>query len=419
MDSTLKSYFQRAIRKGSLEVVDTNGALHTFGDGRPEPARVRFTSPAAERHVVIDPDLQLGQEYAKGGFVIERGSLYDFLLTVWRNSLNVIPPWQTLALYGWRYVTRHVRAINTMGRARSNIHAHYDLDGRLYKFFLDADMQYSCAYFEDRVSSLDEAQLAKKRHIAAKLALRPGMRVLDIGSGWGGLGLYLAEHCGAEVTGVTLSEEQFAASNRHAEERGLEKKVRFLLQDYRKVKGPFDRIVSVGMFEHVGAKHFRSFFKACRNLLTPDGVMLLHSIGRSGGPGMTSAWIQKYIFPGGYLPALSEVVPAIEKSQLRVTDVEILRLHYAKTLRLWRERFMAHREEVAALYDERFCRIWEFYLAASEVAFVVGALNNFQVQLTRQHATSPITRGYMRDTEEKLRAADGRAERPPLKLAGE
>jgi cyclopropane-fatty-acyl-phospholipid synthase len=419
MDSTLKAYLQRAIRKGSLEIVDSTGTLHTFGDGRRDPVRVRFTSPAAERRAVVDPDLKLGEEYADGHLVVEQGNIYDFLLTVWRNSLAVVPPWQTVALYAWRYLTRHIRAFNTGGRSKANILAHYVLDGKLYKLFLDADMQYSCAYFEDGVTSLDEAQLAKKRHIAAKLALRPGMRVLDIGSGWGGLGMYLAEQCGVEVVGVTLSDEQFAASNRRAEERGLDKQVKFLLQDYRKVDGPFDRIVSVGMFEHVGAKHFGSFFRACNKLLTPGGVMLLHSIGRSGAPGMTSAWIQKYIFPGGYLPALSEVMPAVEKAHLQVTDLEILRLHYHKTLRLWRERFMAHREEVAGLYDERFCRIWEFYLAASEVAFVVGALDNFQIQLAKNQGALPLTRNYMRDTEEKLRAVDGRAQRPPLKLAGE
>ena len=419
MDSILRKYLHRAVRRGSLEIVDSSGTLHRFGDGRSDGPRVRFTSAAAERRCVVDPDLRLGEEFANGGFVMERGTVYDFLLTVWRNALGVIPPWQTIAVYGWRYLTRHIRAFNTIGRAEANVHAHYDLDERLYKLFLDADMQYSCAYFEDGVSSLDEAQLAKKRHIAAKLALKPGQRVLDIGSGWGGLGLYLAEHCGVEVVGVTLSREQHAASNRRAEERGLDKKVKFLLQDYRKVEGPFDRIVSVGMFEHVGAKHFKSFFKACYRLLTPDGVMLLHSIGRSMGPGLTSAWIQKYIFPGGYLPALSEVVPAVEKAHLRTTDIEILRLHYAKTLRAWRERFMAHREEVAALYDERFCRIWEFYLAASEVAFMVGAIQNFQIQLSKQQTSLPLTRDYMRNAEDKLRAVDGNAKPPPLKLAGE
>ena len=419
MDSTLNSFLARAIRKGSLEVVDSTGALHRFGDGMPAATRVRFTSAEAERRIILDPDLQLGEEFAKGGFVMEQGSIYDFLLTVWENSLDVMPPWQTIAITAWRYVTRRLHQINTPDRAKRNVHAHYDLDGRLYSLFLDADLQYSCAYFEDGVTGLDEAQLAKKRHIAAKLGLRPGQRVLDIGSGWGGLGMYLAENFGVEVVGVTLSEEQFAVSNRRAEERGLGKQARFLLQDYRKVEGPFDRIVSVGMFEHVGVNHFRSFFKACRNLLTAEGVMLLHSIGRSGGPGETSAWIQRYIFPGGYIPAMSEVMPAVERSQLRVTDLEILRLHYARTLRLWRERFMAHREEVAAVYDERFCRIWEFYLAASEVAFVVGALNNFQIQLSRQQTTLPLTRGYMREAEEKLRAVDGKAKPPPLKLAGE
>ena len=269
------------------------------------------------------------------------------------------------------------------------------------------------------MNSLDEAQLAKKRHLAAKLALQPGQRVLDIGSGWGGLGLYLAEHCGVDVVGVTLSEEQHAVSNRRAEERGLDGKVKFLMQDYRKIEGPFDRIVSVGMFEHVGVNFFRAFFNTCRSLLAENGVAVIHSIGRTDGPGDTSAWIQRYIFPGGYIPAISEVIPAVEKAQLRVTDIEVLRIHYAKTLRAWRERFLARREEVAALYDERFCRIWEFYLAASEIAFRTGLMMNFQIQLTKNQMAVPLTRDYMHEAEERLRGVDATSEAPPLKLAGE
>jgi cyclopropane-fatty-acyl-phospholipid synthase len=317
-------------------------------------------------------------------------------------------------------MTRRIRQFNPPGRARRNVHAHYDLDGRLYSLFLDSDLQYSCAYFEDGVTSLDDAQLAKKRHLASKLALEPGQRVLDIGSGWGGLGLYLAEHADVEVTGVTLSDEQFALSNRRAEERGLAGRVRFLLQDYRAVEGPFDRIVSVGMFEHVGVSHYRAFFKACHDLLSDDGVMVLHSIGRFGPPGDTSAWIQRYIFPGGYIPALSEVVPHIERSGLKLADIEILRLHYAETLKAWRERFLANREEVAAFYDERFCRVWEFYLAASEASFRIGALINFQIQIAKNLTALPLTRGYMSEAEEALRRAERDAAAPaPLKLAGE
>ncbi len=419
MNSSLKSYLERAIRRGSLEVVDSGGKLHRFGDGRTQTVRIRFTNANAEAAIIRDPDLKLGEEFADGGYVIEQGTLFDFLTVLFRNYQGVVPPLKTMAITASRMATRRLRQINTPGRAKKNIHAHYDLDGRLYSLFLDADMQYSCAYWESGVNSLDDAQLAKKRHIAAKLALQPGQRVLDIGSGWGGLGLYLAEHCGVDVVGVTLSEEQHAVSNRRAEERGLDGKVKFLLKDYRKIEGPFDRIVSVGMFEHVGVNHFRAFFNVCRHLLTETGVMVLHSIGRTDGPADTSAWIQRYIFPGGYIPSLSEVMPAVEKARLRVTDMEILRLHYAKTLRAWRERFMAHREEAAALYDERFCRIWEFYLSASEVSFQTGALMNFQLQLTKNQMAVPLTRNYMSEREEKLRAIDGISKAPPLKLAGE
>jgi cyclopropane-fatty-acyl-phospholipid synthase len=420
MNSLLNSYLKRSIRAGTLEVIDSAGKSHSFGDGTGDPVRVRFASASAERNVILNPDLKLGEEFVTGGYTVEVGTLYDFVMLVFTNAKDMLPPWPTIGLMGFRYLTKHIRQFNTPARARRNVHAHYDLDGHLYSLFLDEDRQYSCAYFEDGVTTLEEAQLAKKRHLAAKLAVKPGQRVLDIGSGWGGLGMYLAEYCGAEVVGVTLSDEQYAESNGRAKERGLDKNVRFLLQDYRNVEGPFDRIVSVGMFEHVGLTHYRRFFKSCRNLLTDDGVMVLHTIGRAGRPGDTSAWIQKYIFPGGYIPAMSEVIPAIEKSKLMLTDVEILRLHYAMTLRLWRERFLARRDEVKALYDERFCRMWEFYLAVSEMAFRVGGMVNFQIQLAKHHETLPLTRDYMRAAEDALRAADSEpARRPPLRIAGE
>jgi len=420
MNALLHKYLKRAIASGTLEIVDAGGVTHAFGEGGGPPVRVRFHSDAAESSVIGNPELKLGEEFVDGGYTVESGSIYDFMLLVVTSALGALPPFRTLATAALRYTTRRIRQFNTPLRARRNVHAHYDLDGRLYALFLDADRQYSCAYFEEGVTDLGEAQLAKRRHIAAKLAIEPGQRILDIGSGWGGLGLYLAEHFDVEVVGVTLSDEQHAESSRRAEERGLAHRVHFRLQDYRKVEGQFDRIVSVGMFEHVGVGHFRKFFRTCRDLLTADGVMLLHSIGRAGGPADTNAWIQKYIFPGGYIPAMSEVVPAIEKSRLAITDVEILRLHYAETLKFWRERFLAHREEVAALYDERFCRIWEYYLAVSEVAFRVGLLDNFQIQLTRHQGALPLTRDYMREAEEKLRAADrSGAEARPLRLAGE
>jgi cyclopropane-fatty-acyl-phospholipid synthase len=420
MNRMLESFLRRTIRKGSLGVIDSGGRAHNFGDGSGPPLRLRFHSAGAERNVILSPGLKLGEEFMDGGVTFEAGSIYDFLEMVFTN-LNAQYPTKLMQIgAGLRYLTRRLRQMNSQMRARRNVAHHYDLDGRLYALFLDNDLQYSCAYFEGDETDLEVAQLAKKRHLAAKLALQPGQKVLDIGSGWGGLGLYLAERCGVDVTGVTLSEEQYVASNRRAEERGLADRVRFLMQDYRAIKGPFDRIVSVGMFEHVGVGHYRAFFNACRDLLTPDGVMLLHSIGRFDGPGDTAAWIQKYIFPGGYIPAVSEVVPVIERLDLKITDVEILRLHYAKTLRIWRERFLAHRDEVAAIYDERFCRMWEFYLASSEISFRYWNLMNFQIQIARDQQALPLTRDYMWEAEERLRAADRRfEERAAFKIAGE
>jgi cyclopropane-fatty-acyl-phospholipid synthase len=419
MYARIEKFLARAIRRGTLEIVDSGGKMHRFGDGTGEPVRVRFRTPQAERNVANNPDLKLGEEYVDQGFVMEHGSIYDFMMLVFQIT-DVMPPWPVVARGLWHYATRRFDQFNTKKRARANVHSHYDLDGRLYSLFLDADMQYSCAYFEDGVTSLDEAQLAKKRHIAAKLDIRPGQKILDIGCGWGGLGLYLAQHFDVDVTGVTLSDEQFAVANRRAEERGLAKRVRFLLQDYRTLAGPFDRIVSVGMFEHVGVGRYQEYFDQVKRLLTPDGTMLLHSIGRIGPPGFTSTWIQKYIFPGGYIPSLSEVMPSIEKSGLITTDIELLRLHYAKTLRAWRERFMAHREQVLTFFDERFIRLWEFYLASSEAAFAAGAMDNFQIQLSRKLESLPLTRRYMADAEEALRRKEGTTpDRRPVRLAGE
>ncbi len=420
MNRMLDTVVRRLVQTGSLEVVDSAGNTRTYGDGTGDLIRLRFTRKSAERNVMIYPGLKFGEEFMNGGFVFDRGSVYEFLELVFSNLKDTYPT--KLMEYGAkvRYATRRLRQANNQRRARRNVAHHYDLDGRLYSLFLDKDLQYSCAYFEEGETNLEVAQLAKKRHLASKLALQPGQKVLDIGSGWGGLGLYLAERCGVEVTGVTLSEEQFETSNRRAKERGLSDRVRFLLQDYRTLEGPFDRIVSVGMFEHVGVGHFREYFNTCRDLMKPDGVMLLHSIGRFEGPGDTNSWIQKYIFPGGYIPAISETVPAIELADLKITDVEVLRLHYAKTLRVWRERFMAHREEAKKIYDERFCRMWEYYLAGSETSFRYWDLMNFQIQITRDQNVLPLTRNYMFEAEERLRAEDERAvARGALKLAGE
>jgi cyclopropane-fatty-acyl-phospholipid synthase len=420
MYARIEKFLWRAMKRGTLEIVDADGKSHRFGDGTGIPVRIRFIRHSAERAVANNPDLKLGEEYVDGGLVIEDGSLYDFMMILLANAQGVLPPWPAVARAVWRYATRRLDQFNSLGQSRANVHSHYDLDGRLYSLFLDPDMQYSCAYWEDGVTSLDEAQIAKKRHLAAKLDLRPGQRILDIGSGWGGLGLYLAEHFDVDITGVTLSDEQFAVSNRRAQERGLDKRARFLLQDYRKIDGPFDRIVSVGMFEHVGVGHYGEYFRTVRDLLAPDGTMVVHSIGRTGRPGYTSAWIQKYIFPGGYIPSVSEVIPTIEKTGLIVTDMEILRLHYAKTLRAWRERFDARREQVLTFFDERFCRLWEFYLTASEVTFRTGAMMNFQIQMSKKLDALPLTRNYMFDAEEALRRKEGAAaDTSPVRLAGE
>jgi cyclopropane-fatty-acyl-phospholipid synthase len=316
-----------------------------------------------------------------------------------------------------RKALRSLYQRNSESRAKRNVAHHYDLDGRLYELFLDADRQYSCAYFEHPEQTIEEAQLAKKRHIAAKLLVEPGHSVLDIGSGWGGLALYLAEQCGAEVTGITLSDEQLAIAQKRAIQRGLAGPVSFLLQDYRAIKGQFDRIVSVGMFEHVGVGYYDTFFSKAADLLADDGVMVLHSIGSIDGPGVTNPWMTKYIFPGGYSPALSEVLPAIERAGLIVTDIEILRLHYAQTLRAWRERFVSRRAEAEALYDERFFRMWEFYLAGCEAAFRFGGLMVFQIQLAKKLDAVPLTRGYIADREVALRAQD--TQRPDLQVAAE
>jgi cyclopropane-fatty-acyl-phospholipid synthase len=416
MDRLLRYFLEQFIRCGSFTVTTASGMKFTCGDGTGQPVSVRFATTSAERRILLDPELYLGEAFMDGTFLVENGSIAD-ALEILMGQPEMLPNW---AKPQWwlRYLGRRISQFNARGRARNNVAHHYDLDGRLYSLFLDADKQYSCAYFETPDATLDDAQLAKKRHLAAKLLIRPGDRVLDIGSGWGGLGLYLAEMAGADVTGVTLSTEQFQVSNARAAEKNLAQSARFLLEDYRDIAGPFDRIVSVGMFEHVGVNFYETYFKRCAELLSDDGVMMLHSIGRSTGPDVTSPWITKYIFPGGYIPALSEVMPAIEKAGLLVCDMEILRLHYAETLKAWRERFMARREEAVRLYDERFARMWEFYLAASEMSFRKQNMMNFQLQLTKRQSVVPLTRDYVWREEARLRGVERRT-RPRLQLAGE
>jgi cyclopropane-fatty-acyl-phospholipid synthase len=418
MDRLLGAALRPFIRRGNLRIVTARGKTLDFGDGIGALVVLRFADTAAQAELLLDPELKLGEAYMDGRLILEQGSIADLLaIVLGQDQGGKLPTW---AQPQWmiRYLRRRLAQLNRKTRSRRNVAHHYDLDGRLYSLFLDADQQYSCAYFEKPDQSLDDAQLAKKRHIAAKLLVKPQSSVLDIGCGWGGLGLYLAENCSARVTGITLSEEQFKRARERAAERHLDDKVEFRLQDYRDVEGPFDRIVSIGMFEHVGVGYYDTYFRKCAQLLADDGAMLLHSIGRSEGPNVTNPWISKYIFPGGYIPALSEVLPAIERAGLLVTDIEILRLHYADTLKAWRERFLAHAGEVRRIYDNRFLRMWEFYLAACEMTFREQAMMVFQIQITKRQDVVPVTRDYIAREEERLREVE-RNRRPPLRLAGE
>lgn len=402
MNALLRNTVRRLVRTGNLKITDAAGSIHEFGDGQGDPVHIVIRSRKAEWAITRNPWLALPEAYMDQQVDFLEGDVLGLLRIVYQGEQ--IPLGKVID--GVHYAFRRLQQINTAARARKNVSHHYDLSGDLYRLFLDADMQYSCAYFAEPEMTLEQAQEAKKRHIAAKLQLASGQKVLDIGSGWGGLGLYIAQHFDADVLGVTLSTEQHAVSNERAQKAGLSGRVRFDLRDYRALEGPFDRIVSVGMFEHVGVNHYRTFFEKCAALMKPDGVMLLHSIGRSGVPMATAAFIRKYIFPGGYIPALSEVFPAVEKAGLVVTDVEILRLHYAETLKNWRERFMANRERAKAIYDERFCRMWEFYLAGSEASFRWQDMMVFQMQIAKRNDTLPMTRDYMVEVERRLVSQD-------------
>ena len=405
MKSLLDAQIKKANLAQPLVVSWSDGETVTYGDPSPgkPPPRLRFQSASAERKLLLNPELRFGELYMDEEITVERGSIFDVLMAIQSASHEVQETALGRIVSGMRHWTRRIHQHNRRDTSRWNVRHHYDLDSGLYEMFLDSDRQYSCAYFETDDASLEEAQLAKKRHIAAKLHIEPGMRVLDIGSGWGGLGLYLAETAGADVTGVTLSQYQHRISNERAGERGLDGRVRFLLQDYRDTAGEFDRIVSVGMFEHVGVGFYRTFFGKCRELLRDDGAVLLHTIGRLEPPGGTNQWMRKYIFPGGYIPALSEVTAAIERERLLICDVEVLRDHYARTLRVWRERFLADGNRAAEMFGKRFCRMWEFYLAACEMTFVHRNLCVFQLQLSRRIDLLPITRKYMREQEDRLR----------------
>ncbi|MGI9371882.1 MAG: class I SAM-dependent methyltransferase [Hyphomicrobiales bacterium] len=398
----LNSMMSRFIKVGTMRVIDADGNEHVYA-GEPGPeVTLRITDPKLYTSLFLNPELRAGEAYMNGTLQIVDGGIRDLLKVFAVNRSNLRDqPMQKLVRGTYKKI-RKLHQRNTVDASKQNVSHHYDLSNDLYRLFLDEDMHYSCAYFRTLEDTLAEAQQNKLQHIASKLDLKPGQRVLDIGSGWGGMAMYLAAAEDVEVTGVTLSTEQQQLATQRAKERGLSDRVRFELIDYREVQGPFDRIVSVGMFEHVGVQQFPAFFGQISELLADDGVALLHSIGRKGGKGTTGAWVRKYIFPGGYSPALSETLDAVEQSGLWVNDIEILRLHYADTLLAWENNFQENRDKIAEMLDARFCRMWEFYLIMSEFTFRHGKHMVFQMQLTKDVNTLPITRDYMFAREEEL-----------------
>ena len=397
----LSPILRHLVRRGTLRVIDADNQLYVFAGKEPwRTVTIRFRDRKVVRDLFLNAPLKLGEAFMAGRLTVEDGSIYDLLEFVGCNmSLAPPHPLHRLGDIVGRLL-RVFRQYNPLWKSRQNVAHHYDLSDTLYNLFLDTDRQYSCAYFNDPADPLEEAQANKKRHLASKLRLEAGQHVLDIGCGWGGLALYIAQQADVRVTGITLSVEQLRVAERRAAALGLSDRVKFELTDYRELKDRrFDRIVSVGMFEHVGVVHYPAFFQKVKELLVDNGIALLHSIGRADGPGHTNAWIRKYIFPGGYSPAISEVVPVVEKTGLWITDIEVLRLHYAETLKNWRQRFLANRDRVKAIYDERFCKMWEFYLAGSEVAFRWQGHINFQMQIAKRVDSVPLTRDYMFDWE--------------------
>lgn len=385
----------RLIKVGDLTIIDTTGRSYRFQATKSPKVAVRITDPGLHRKLFRNPQLAVGEAYMDGKLVIEEGTLWDFI-EIGVSSLRAghhDPILESLTRV--RSVLAYLSDFNPTSYAKRQVAHHYDLDGRLFDLFLDPDLQYSCAYFANPKDTLEVAQRRKKLHLAAKLLLKPGQSVLDIGSGWGGLGLTLAETGGVSVTGITLSEEQHKLANQRAKEAGLDDRVGFHLRDYRHEKAQYDRVVSVGMLEHVGKPHYRTFFRKVATLLKDNGVAVFHSIGRFDHPGPVNAWMRKYIFPGSYVPTLSEVAKPIEQANLFVTDVEILRIHYAETLLAWRKNFYRNLEKVREIYDERFCRMWDFYLTACEIGFRRGELMVFQIQLAKQIDTVPLTRDYI------------------------
>lgn len=394
-DRLLDSSVRSLVRRGNLRLEMPDGTTAVYGDGTGDPVGVRLHDPALTRRLVLAPDMAVGEAYMDQNLTIDGDDLRGFFRVILSNRRE--RRFTGLARVGdaVQRVVQQILARNPIGRARDNVAHHYDLSSALYDLFLDADRQYSCAYFAQPDMSLEAAQEAKKHLIARKLRLEPGHKVLDIGCGWGGMGLTLARDYGARVVGVTLSEEQHKIATERARTEGLEDRVDFRLMDYRDVNETFDRIVSVGMFEHVGAAHYREYFGQVKKMLSDEGVALIHTIGSNGPPRPTSTWIRRYIFPGGYIPSLSQISEAIEDVGIDLSDLEVLRLHYAETLRHWSDRFEARIDEARELYDDRFTRMWRYYLIASEMTFRSDTQVVFQLQLSKDKTTLPMTREYL------------------------
>lgn len=391
----LDRMLRHMLRSGTLTVVMPDGEKQTYGDGSGVPLTVHVRDIATVRHLVLNPELALGEAYMRGSLTIEGDRLHDLLALVVQHQGRAQRIWWQKPLLKVRDSMRRHTQNNVAARARRHVEHHYDLTGALYDLFLDADRQYSCGYFQAPDDTLEQAQANKKNHIACKLLVRPGMRVLDIGCGWGGMALTLARDHDVQVLGITLSKEQHAVATQRATRAGLSDRVSFRLCDYREVEGTFDRIVSVGMFEHVGLPHYDEYFRTIRDRLTPDGIALVHTIGWTAPPHATNPWLAKYIFPGGYIPTLSEISKAVENSMLWSADIECWRLHYAYTLRHWFDRFNENEDAVRALYDAQFVRMWRFYLAACEQTFRHGRQAVFQIQLSRNIDAVPLTRDYL------------------------
>jgi len=407
------------IRQGHLRVTDHNGQVYSYGQAAsPLDAAIRLHTPEAAWRIARNAPYYIGETYTDGSLTIEQGTLLAFLRILVRNLALFNSKPAVRAIYRVEEFVTLPAIFNWASRSRRNVKHHYDLSEALFSLFLDKDRQYSCAYYRSDDDDLETAQLAKKQHIAAKLYVHPGQHILDIGCGWGGLALYLARtYPGIRVTGLTLSDEQYRMATERARQAGLADRVTFKLADYRYETGVYDRIVSVGMFEHVGKPQFATFFEKVMQLLKPSGVALLHTIGQYTPPAAINPWLRRNIFPGAYLPTMSQLTPIIEKQRFWLADMESLRLHYAETLADWHERFQANRDKVRALYDERFCRMWEFYLQSCEAGFRWGGLTVFQLQLTNAVDALPITRDYMLKEEARLHEADA-AVIPPRLRAG-